>query len=295
MAQRRTPIQVPPRGEDEAPATAEQLQTIREMVTGMSLSGFRFDYRKMGTDQAGSVIEQLMQLRDMSGVPAKQAGGGGCVGAVMRAFARGVTTLVVAVIVLAGVAAGGYLIYKKINETPPGGQQVASQDGEGDNDTKASDNNRDDGNLRDSKIFDGLKVRDDNPADNDEPRRITPGPITTDPGPTTDPNPVTPTPNPLDRKVAEQLDALEQMLVQLSQFTRKDYDASIRSRSAAGMQKRLGDLSLAMDTVRKADASLADRINAVVEAYAAPQIDGEAMRGQIEAIRGALAELRGRL
>ena len=107
MAERRTPIQVPPRREDESPATAEQLQTIREMVTSMSLSGFRFDYRKMGTDQADSVIEQLLQLRNVSDVPSKQASGGGCVGAVMRAFARGVTTLIVALIVLAGVGAGG--------------------------------------------------------------------------------------------------------------------------------------------------------------------------------------------
>ena len=291
MAQRRTPIQVPPRTDDEAPASAEQLQFIRQLVTGMSLQGFRFDYRKMGSDQAASVIDQLLEMRDASEVPrpGKQAGGG-CVGAVMRAFARGVTTLIVAAVVLAGVAGGGYLIWQKINEEP-GTNTSAQADADS---ASTADGGSSDPNHKESKIFEGLYVEDDAPPDDpgdtgnrdhadrnptDRPETGTP-----DTTPTTDPTP------PTDPAVAEQLDDLRLMLAQLKQFTRKDYDASIRGQSSAAMLRRLEQLPAVM---KQLDPAVAERIKQVVAGYSAAELDGQAMRAELDALLDVLKAWNG--
>ncbi len=282
MAQRRTPIQVPERRDDDAPATAEQLQFIRQLVTGMSLQGFRFDYRKMGTAQAASVIDQLLKLRDATGLPATNKQGSGCV----LAAVRGAVTLVVVLIVLAGVGLGGYLIYNKINEKPAGGPgdlASASGDPAADEDADAAGN----GNRRESKIFEGQYVEDDTtpvpdnrltPREDSQPTNQTPGPA------------AVPTPVPLpqaDAVVVKQLDQLRLLLAQLSQFTRKDYDISIRSQSSSGMVKKLEDLSTVMNAL---DPQLAQRVRDLVRAYGEPQLDGQAMRETIDALLADLSK-----
>ncbi len=282
MAQRRTPIQVPPRQDDEAPATAEQLQFIRQLVTGMSLQGFRFDYRKMGTGQAASIIDQLQQLRDASGMATpNKSSGVGCVGAVMRAFARGVTALIIAAIVLAGVAGGGYLIWQKINEKPNAGGSAQS---DASNDGGAADGGANDPSHKESEIFDGLYVEDGTPpgeSDRAEPHNPADRKPTTDaPGPGT-PD-ITPTPDPA---VAEQLDDLRLMLAQLKQFTRQDYDASVRGISAERMLERFNQQSALLDAL---DPVLAERVKRVLAGYAVAELDGQAMRAEIDALLEAL-------
>lgn len=293
MAERLTSIQVPPRGDDEPPASAEQLQTIRAMVTGMSLSGFRFDYRKLGADQADAVIDALSRLRGASG-PAAPPSGGGCV----TSLARGVVTLIVAAVVLAGVAGGGYLIYQKVNEKPEGGgNQQAVQDPSDAQPQQPSgrtpghsQQGQTDPPGRESKFFDGLRVVDD-PNDPLAQRDLPPD--TQTPG-VTPPDRETPTPPAprVDPRVAAQLDDLEKLLAQLSQFTRKDYDQSIRQQSADLMQKNLSRLSEAMQAVSAADPALAERIRAAVAGYGAASLDGTKLRGEIDAIRVGLDKVR---
>lgn len=293
MADRRTPIQVPPRADDEAPASPEQLQLIRQLVTGMSLTGFRFDYRKLGTAQAASITDQLLQMRDASNIPTNKAKGGGCIGALVRGTVRLTVTLIVFAIVLAGVAGGGYLIYQKINETPKG---VASDDtddqaeGEGGNASVTGEREK-------SKIFDGLYVEDDprngrdtnNDADDpdlfpDTPTGTTPKPRPSNPQPEID----TPAPKPKPAISAEaktQWADLKMMLAQLKTYARKDTEQKYRVTSVQIMQDRLKRLPAAMDAIASADPALAERIRKLVAGYGDETIDGQAIREEIDAIR----------
>ncbi|MFN3169058.1 MAG: hypothetical protein ACE37H_18580 [Phycisphaeraceae bacterium] len=293
MADRRTPIQVPPRADDEAPASPEQLQLIRQLVTGMSLTGFRFDYRRLGTAQAASITDQLLQMRDASNIPSHKAGGSGCIGALVRGAVRLTVTLIVFAVVLAGVAGGGYLIYQKINETPGDVARDNADDRAGDEDGHASAT----GEREKSKMFDGLYVEDDprrerdtnNDADDpelfpDTPTGTTPRPRPRDPRPDVG----TPAPEPKPSFSAEakkQWEDLELMLAQLKTYTRSESEQNLRAVSVQIMQQQLTRLSAVMEAIASADPALAQRVRRLVARYGDETIDGRAMRNEIDAIR----------
>jgi hypothetical protein len=295
MADRRTPIQVPPRGDDEAPASPEQLQLIRQLVTGMSLTGFRFDYRKLGTAQAASVIDQLLQMRDADNIPTNKAKGGGCIGSLVRGTVRLTVFLVVLAIVLAGVAGGGYLIYQKMNETPSG---VASDDA-GDSDADEAGGALANARREKSKIFDGLYVEEDpndKPGDAKDPELFpdTPNGTTPRPRPSAPRTDAPPTPKPKPRfssEAVKQWEELEEMLVKLKTYTRTESAQDLRVVSVQIMQKRLARLAAAMDAIASADPALAERVRELVAGYDDETIDGQAMRDEIDAIREAVDAL----
>ncbi|MGB0768492.1 MAG: hypothetical protein ACPGYV_12375, partial [Phycisphaeraceae bacterium] len=107
MANRRTQIQIPDPDPGDPSATPQQLQTIRQLVAGMSLQGYRFDYRKLTATQAHAVIQQLhamTQAPNQSNTnPPK---GPGCIASI----AKTTTTLIVAAVVLVVVAAAAVLV-----------------------------------------------------------------------------------------------------------------------------------------------------------------------------------------
>lgn len=282
-------IKIPERREDEPPASAQQLQRIRQLTAGQSLQGYRFDYRKLGTDQADTILKQLNAMNDqhpVSNKPSKQ--GPGCI----ASLAKGTTALIFWAVVLAGVAGGGYFIYWWMENNP----QTTQNSGESstDDNTAAApttpdnpnDNNR---NTRASTIFEGLGVSDapPPPSDPDTDRPDTP---TTEPAPR--PDPVTPPAPTVDRALAQQLKDLNEMLVSLSQYTRKDFAANLRIQSSLGMQKKLDAFPQALSALEKIDPTLPPRIRAVIDAFAAATFDGPALRDEIKAIRKAIETLQ---
>lgn len=289
MADRSSNIQVPALTDGELPATAAQLQTIRQMVTGMSLRGFRFDYRKLGTHQASAVIDQLIRLRDAQPVAVAPKSGGGCV----ASFARGVTRLVVFIGVLACIAGGGYLIYQKVNEpAPPDGGQAST-----DPDTMSDGSNRTDAQAntgsRNGPRFFGVPLDGSTPDDTTTNEQDTPTRGQLDPTPpeqTTDP-PVRPTP----RLNVAQLEEVERILVSLSQHTRQTYDTTNRNKFADRTDTRLAEISGLMAALEQTSPGLAERIRRVVAGYRAALIDPPAIREEIKAIRDALSSVRERL
>lgn len=284
MAQRQ--IQIPERRENEPPASPEQLARIRELTSGQSLQGYRFDYRKLGKDQADAVLKQLHAMNEQQPAPNKPAKQGpGCI----VSLAKGTTALTVWLVVLAGVAGGGYLIYWQINQAPKTTESTEENPLEGEQAGRNPDApNKPERNTRGSAIFEGLGVSDDTPTPPGigTNRPETPG---TNPGPAPEPTPPTPT---VDREIAQQLKDLEEMLVSLSQYTRNDFAPGLRVRSAEGMMKKLEAFPKALSALKAIDPTIPPRIDAVIDAFAAPEVDGPGLRDEIKAIRQAIGKLK---
>jgi len=284
MAERQTKIEIPDPVEGEAPATAEQLQFIRQLVSGMSLQGYRFDYRKMGTQQAAAVIDQLIALNKAQGKPAPtkpRKQGPGCI----VSLVRGTTALLVWAIVLAGVAGGAYLIYWRMNQAPPTPDEQDQDTAQADTPQNNANNNAD---SRESNIFSGLGASD-TPSTDPTPTPDTPDntPDASTPDPVTPPTPVGP-----DPALLKQIAGLEELLVKLSQYTRNDFPQNIRIQSSEAMQRKLEDFDQAFSAIRAKDPALARRISSVIADFAAQSVDGPAVRDEITAIRKALDTLR---
>lgn len=286
MTAQQTQIQIPERRDDEPPATAEQLQLIRQLASGRSLQGYRFDYRKLGIEQAATVLQQLQAMTDQPNTPAKpRKQGPGCI----ASLAKGTTALVVCAVVLAGIALGGYLIYDHIQKNP---QPTASNDNSTNDTPDAPESPADRPNTRDnngstgSKIFEGLGTSD-TPSN---PTPDTPDRTTDLPEPTPEP-PLPPAPT-VDRDLVNQLAGLEKMLVQLSQFTRDDFALNIRNQSSQAMLNKLADYPRALAALDADDPTLSARIQAAIDAFAADQVDGPALRDDIKAIRTAIDRLQ---
>lgn len=308
MPQRKTQIQVPERGEHEADATTQQLQFIRQLVSGMSLRGFRFDYRRLGEDQAASVIDQLLAIRDAApeSGPAKPARG--CGGALLGLVKFGV----VVVVLLALIAGGVYFASLRgvdlgvdfsrfipafVSERGASDREEEHRDTPGDG-AAAGDTQPDPGsgkNLVDSELFPGLKI-EQNPGDTDRAAQPDIDPLPDDahaPG-TGSANPTGDAAPPTDAISRSDLDAIELMLVRLSQYSRSEYTQAIREKSVQAMNTRLAKWSDTMEAIEQANPELAGRIRAVVERYGRPTVDGEALREEINAIREMLGALKKR-
>ena len=288
MADRQTQIQIPERAEDEPPATAEQLQLIRQLTTGLSLQGYRFDYRKLGSAQATIILNQLQQMNDQqttSSPPRKQ--GPGCVASLVRST----TALVVWLVVLAGVVGGAYLIYNHIQNNP---KPTATTDDNAPDDQTNTDNpspadKPNDGRTTGSTIFEGLGVSG-SPSTPTDPKTDTPDGTTDQPQPSPTPDP-TPTPT-VDREMTQQLAGLEKLLVNLSQYTRNDFAQDIREQSSQALLRNLDTYPRALAALDAADPTLSLRIRAVIDAFAAEKIDGPALRKDIKTLRNAIDALQ---
>lgn len=289
MAERRTQIQIPSRGEDEPDAAPAQLQRIRELTTGLALHGFRFDYRKLGQRQADAILRQLIAANDAQNTGAKRHKPRlGCVTRV----AKGATAMTVWLVVLAGIAGAGYLIYSQVNRAPQGvtvsdekdAAEIESNDTGGDPDALPG--------TRESMIFDGLRVAEDG-GDGEAPGAALPSLADSESGAT--PPAAGPAPPPLladDPEAKQQLVGLEKMLVSLSQFTRSDFAADLRVRSAQGMQTKLDAYPRALAQLDQADPSLTPRIRAAIQTFARDRYDEQALREEIQAIRQAIQGLQ---
>lgn len=287
MANQNTKIEIPERLENEEPATSEQLQFIRQLVSGQSLQGYRFDYRKLGKWQASAIIDQLIAIRDARQQPAPtkpRKQGPGCI----ASLAKGTTALIVWLIVLAGVAGGAYLIYWQMNQAPKNAESTDENPFENEQANRSPDADNNPGRKTPgSTIFEGLGVSDNDPAPPDTPTKQ-PNTPTTEPTPR--PEPVAPPTPTIDRELAQQLKDLEEMLVSLSQYTRSDFAADLRVRSAEGMQTKLAAFPQALSALKAIDPTLPPRINAVIDAFAAPSFDGPRLREEIKAIRDAFPD-----
>ena len=296
MSQRNSQIQVPERGENEPDATAQQLEFIRQLIIGTSVQGFRFDYRKLGEAQAAAVINQLLLTRDASKVPVNTHTGPGCIGSIAILMRR-LGTVVILLMFLAAIGGGVYLYFavqkgdfrdfvEKMGLSM--GEEITGEK----QDAPPSNESKDD-NLVDSLMFDGLKVPKNlsdlkpiDPREGLKPDNNSTPPSTTDPPPPVDP----PDPQPSGPAFAH-LDAIELMLVQLSQFTRSDYDQSIRAQSVKAMNNRLAKWSDTMAEVKEQSPELAKRIRDLVNNYGNADIDGPAMREEVNAIRDLMKTL----
>eukprot|EP00752_Nemacystus_decipiens_P017089 g15306.t1 len=276
-----THIQIPERADDEPPASAGQLQIIRQLSQGRSLQGYRFDYRKLGTDQAATIIDQLQTMNDQptpSPRPSKQ--GPGCI----VSLVKGTTALVVWVVVLAVVAGAGYLIYNHIQNNPK--PTTSSSDGPID-----PQDNTDDAeplSTTGSTIFEGLDVSgtpDTTPASApDKPERDA-QPVPPAPKPAEPPAPV------VDRELAQQLASLKEMLVKLSQYTRGEFAPEVRTRTSQIMLRTLDKYPKALAALDAADPTTSQRIRTAINAFAADQLDGPGLREDLKPLRQAIEAL----
>lgn len=305
-------IHVPDRLDDEPDASAEQLQVIRQLVTGMSLTGFRFDYRRLGSEQARSIIDQLLSIRDAQGMATERNTGRGCLGT-LGAFIRGLGTAVIALLILGGIGVGVFIYFNAENgnlrgsledladrvgveldlDSGSAGDAADDENPAGEADPNA-EKTGEDADLVDSPLFEGLKVEryptPDEPDENstrDKPDSDRDG----DSGDTGTARAGSNDEPTLSTAARREIDAIESMLVQLSQFTRTDYSQSIRQSSVQGMKNHLATLSTGMQAIEQRDPALAKRIRALVEAYGQDQINGEAMRDEVNAIREVLEKL----
>lgn len=291
MADRQNQIEIPKRREDEAPASQEQLQLIRQLVSGLALHGYRFDYIKLGTDQASAIIDQLLALQAQQGNaahppsrPRKQ--GPGCIASI----AKGTTALIVWAVVLAGVAGGGYLIYWQMNRAPNTAETTENPFEDDAANSPDQTGKRSPGS--ESKIFEGLGVSDD-------PAPLADSTLNEPDTSETAPDNTPPTPKPVpdtalrdDPARSQQLLGVENLLVQLSQFTRSDFTQSIRVQSSEAMQKKLDTYPAALDALDARDPVLSARIRAVIDAFAGDTIDGPAIREEIKSIRKAMNAIK---
>jgi|GEM_PF-2424791 len=284
-----TQLQIPQREAGEPAASPEQLQLIRQLVDGLSLHGYRFDYIKLGEDQASAVIEQLMQLQGTSknaaGSQAKsnRSAGPGCVASLVR----GVTQLIVVLAffgMIGGTAYYYFFFYKPSQSTHGTGPAAQSNGGEEPDDSASA------AGTRESSIFSGLSVREDQPqpadnTDNSSPndqKTITPPSITPPSAPQPDPTLT------LDQDTIVQIKKLEELLVSLSQYTRSSFEPGLRAQSLSGMQTRLVNLDKALAYLDHQQPGLTDRVRKVILQYGEPTIDGVAIRAEIKAIREAI-------
>lgn len=284
MADRQTKIQIPERLDDEAPATAEQLQLIRQLVTGLSLQGYRFDYRKLGTKQAAIIIDQLLAIQGQQRPTAKpRKQGPGCI----ASFAKGTTALIVWAVVLAAVAGGAYLIYWQIRQAPAtDGPQLADST---DDPAEPRDTADSGAEGRESNIFSGLGASDDaEPPADPEPEAPDSTTPATPPAPEPDPT------SPAGPGSTKQLLGVENLLVQLSQFTRNEFALDVRTLSSERMQKKLDTYPAALAALDAEDPTLSARIRAIIDAFAADQVDGPALRDEIKAIRQVIDDIQSR-
>lgn len=289
MADHSTEIEIPERLDNEEPATSEQLQFIRQLVSGQSLQGYRFDYRKLGKWQASAVIDQLIAIRDASHIqttpsPARKQGPG-CI----ASLAKSTTALIFWAVILAGVAGGAYLIYNHIQSNP---KVTASTEENAPPDQQASSNtpkppNNSSRTTTGSSIFEGLGVSD-TPSPTPEPIPTPPDSPSTNPTP--EPEPATPPAPTVARDLAQQLEGLEKMLVSLSQYTRNDFTPDLRAASAQGMTKKLDAFPKALCTLASIDPELPDRIRKTIETFASSEFDALALRNEIKAIRAAFPD-----
>lgn len=279
-------IQIPERREGEPPATAEQLAYIRQLTAGLSLQGYRFDYRKLGQTQASAILQQLSNMNDQQTTPPPaRKQGPGCI----ASLAKGTTALIFWAVILAGVAGGGYLIYNHIQSNP---KPTASTEDNAPPDQQASSNtpkppNNSSRPTTGSSIFEGLGVSD-TPSPDPEPIPSPPDSPSTNPTP--EPEPVTPPAPTVDRDLAQQLEGLEKMLVSLSQYTRNDFTPDLRAASAQGMTKKLDAFPKALSTLASIDPELPDRIRKTIETFASSEFDALALRNEIKAIRSAFPD-----
>lgn len=288
MANRQTQIHIPEQIENEEPATAEQLQFIRQLVSGMSLQGFRFDYRKLGKWQASSVIDQLLELKNDQQTPAAppRKQGPGCVASLVRST----TALVVFLVVLAGVTGGAYLIYNHIQNNPkPSATADTDNPAEQAEADRPNPSDRPGNNTTGSTIFEGLGVSDSPTTPTDPaPTRPDGTPQVTPPTTETDP---TPTPT-AGRELTQQLASLEKLLVNLSQYTRNDFARDIREQSSQALHRNLDKYPQALAALDATDPTLSLRIRAAIDAFAGEQVDGPALREDIKALRSAIDALQ---
>lgn len=277
MAQRQTQIQIPQRIADEPPATPQQLQRIRQLTTGLSLQGYRFDYRKLGTHQADTILQQLNNMNDQQPTTPPRKQSPGC----LTSLAKTTTALIVWTLILAAVAGGAYLIYWRINQP----QTTANTNPTTPDDAPSAATPNPPGNTPTSTIFEGLGVSDNNtpntPTNNPAPDTTAPTPTPqTPPAPTLDPTPT--------NQLTNQLADLEKLLVSLSQYTRNDFAPDIRLQSSQAMQRKLDDFPQALAALNTLDPTLTPRIRAAIDAFAADPIDGQALREEIKTIRQAI-------
>lgn len=282
MAQQQ--IQIPERRDDEPPASPQQLQRIRQLTTGQSLQGYRFDYRKLGATQADTILNQLQAINDQQPAPTKpKKQGPGCI----ASLAKGTTALLVWLVVLAGVAGGAYLIYWQMKQNPKTSNQ-ASQ-GDADQETpKTTD--QPDNNRSTSKIFEGLGTSD--PPTPTPPTNPTPDRPNI---PDTDLTPSDPKPDPtpaIDRAATKQLEGLEKILVTISQGTRQSFAPNVRIQSSQAMQLALDNYPQALAILKQTDPTLPPRIRAIIDAFAADEIDGPALRDEIKPILKIIKQLK---
>lgn len=218
-------------------------------------------------------------------------------------FIDGTTKLVILLLTLAAIAGVGYYLYTnpetlnqltaKTEEQPHQSNplqdqaqpKTAGQTPEAD-DTKTNPNDGHD----EINFFDDLGTPR-NPPPPDAPTQATQTPEHTapEPKPAPVPNPITAETN---LETLNQIDSLEKLLVQLSQFTRKEYPQTIRANSVDGMTKALNQFPDALQIIKARNPTLADQITNVINQYAQPTIDAKAMRNQIKRIREQLNTFR---
>lgn len=271
-------IHIPQRRDDDPPATAQQLKHIRQLVQGQSLQGYRFDYIKLSNTQAQAIIHQLTKMTEHTNTtPKNRKQAPGCISQIVRST----TALVVWIIVLAGVAGGAYLIYWRVTQAPEQPKTANQQPAE----DLTSDDQTQNQSTRPSTIFHGLNASDNTPTQPSTTNPTPTQPTITPPNPTintpTNPSPA-PTPDPL---LAQQRSDLLELLVKLSQYTRSDFAPSIRDQSSQAMHNKLDTLTSLLNTL---DPALTKRIRDAVTAFASPQLDSQALRDEIKAIRQAL-------
>ena len=305
MTKQTAQIKVPDRLEGEPNASPEQLQLIRQLVTGMALQGFRFDYRKLGSTQAAFIIEQLLAFRNAQGMSIAKANNVGCT-AMIANFIRRLGTVVILLLFLGVIGGGVYLYFlsgegklqtflDNLSQDVGIDMGLASEDEEKpDTDDTDSKQNSD---LIDSPFFDSLKVQrnpdtndtagnsgstgtgsQDDPANNDSPD--------TRPTPPVEPEPI------LNLAAKSEIREIEFVLLQLKDFSRRDHKQSDRQFAVTGIQRKLGSLTKGINAIQTLDPDLENRINAVITRYGQPQIDGQSLRDDIDSIREQINKLK---
>lgn len=295
MASRKTTIDVPDRKPDEAPATAEQLQIIRHLVAGMSLQGFRFDYRKLGQSQASAVLVQLQQLKeaeDYDPVVRKKKGPG--------FMTKLIKNVVVLLFVLAFVGGGGYAIYYIATNKTDSSKQANNASGQdqdkdkpADTDTKAGSTKKRSGEIT---LF-GLPGSDDEPSDTD-PGNTAGDPTLTQgtPGPNDATLPGVDPVKPIEaRKREKQIQTLRGILVWVSANTDRTDDLSTRKDISERMTQKLDEMPELMGAIERVNPTLAQRIRTVVKAYGEADIDYAATNAESISVRKAFIVLIDRL
>lgn len=279
MANRQTDIHVPDRRDDEPNATRRQIQAIRDLVDGTALHGYRLDYRRLGTDQAQTIISQLQQFRDRQPRPEEPARGHKPATTPPSARDRALTAAAAIALL-----AGGASVFIACGQNPDADSATNEQPTANDNAPKARGYGDQDINLGSS---------------NDTPDKVdffgNQGDTNTDPR-SLAPQQTTPAPVPFAPQASpdtlKQIDSIEKLIVDLSQYTRKDYAPAIRAQSTAAMNKILAGLTTGLTALDDEDPGLAKDIQNIINQYNDPAIDGPSMRLKIDNLRQRLDNVR---